>query len=100
MKRDLFERLTGAAFMWLMLVWLLMAGTLAAAETTNAKSPGLFLPLPDLLREWGDVSIADVQRAAEGGELTAQHYLGYCYAEGIRVSPDAALAVSWYERAG
>jgi TPR repeat protein len=52
------------------------------------------------MSKWGGASVESVRQAAEGGDASAQHYLGYCYTEGFRVSADPASAVRWYERAG
>jgi uncharacterized protein len=53
-----------------------------------------------VLKKWDDVSLNEVERAAEGGDLTAQHYLGYCHFAGRRGLSDPAQALAWYERAG
>ena len=50
--------------------------------------------------KWAYQMLADIRRAAEGGDLAAQHILGessYC---DLRGSPtDAAQAVAWWQRA-
>jgi len=55
--------------------------------------------LQEVLDKWRDTPVEAVTRAAEEGDLTAQHYLGYCYAEGIRFNQDSKAGVAWYERA-
>ncbi len=69
-----------------------------AGATTNASSN--FPSLKEVRQKWDVQSIEAVQRAAEAGELTAQHYLAFCYASGERVQKDGGASVRWYERAG
>jgi TPR repeat protein len=75
---------------------------LAQSETvpvlTNAGPR--WLPLPEVLKKWEDTPVQTLTGKAEAGDLTAQHYLGYCHAEGFRFSQDAAQGIRWYERAG
>jgi len=58
-----------------------------------------WLPLAELCKKWEPTPLAEVERAATSGNLQAQHYLGYCYAEGLRVRADSQAAIAWYERA-
>lgn len=66
---------------------------LAQNTTTN------WLPLPELLKKWEPVSIEQIRQQAEGGDTSAQHYLGYSYAEGLRVPANPTEGAGWYERA-
>lgn len=66
-----------------------------AAESPVVK----WVPLPELLKKWEPVPITEVQQLATTGDVLAQHYLGYCYVEGIRVSPDPKEGEKWYHRA-
>lgn len=77
--------------------WMLFTIGSALGDTTNA--PRQFPSLKEVRAKWDLESLAAVQRAAEGGDLTAQHYLAFCYASGERVLKDGAAAVQWYERA-
>jgi TPR repeat protein len=83
---------------------------LALALVTGA-SPAVLQPqisnaapqwpsLEQVLKTWDETPVEEVKRAAEKGDLTAQHYLGFCYSEGKRVTRDAKAAATWYERAG
>lgn len=78
----------------------LALGSCAHAEDSSTNRPTRWLPLAEVLKKWGDVAPETIQRAAQGGDLTAAHYLGYCYAEGLRFQQDPALGVKWYLRAG
>lgn len=66
---------------------------LAQSTATN------WLPLPELLKKWEPVSIEQIRQQAEGGDTSAQHYLGYAYAEGLRVPANPTEGAGWYERA-
>ena len=68
---------------------------LAAASSTATN----WLTLPELLKKWEPVPLTEIHRLAEGGDAIAQHYLGYCYTEGLRVPQDPAEGASWYRRA-
>lgn len=69
-----------------------------AASVTNA--PTRWPPLAEVLKKWDAESWDAAQKAADGGDLTAQHYLGYCYTEPHRVPQDSTLGAAWYLRAG
>lgn len=81
---------------------LLLAGfqSICAVQETMQKRPVSFPTLTELQHKWDPMPLETVRRAAEGGDLQAQHYLGYCYGEGMRVPQDGVAARSWYERAG
>jgi TPR repeat protein len=66
-----------------------------AAEIPVVKG----VPLADLIKKWESVPLAEVQKIATGGDVLAQHYLGYCYVEGERVSRDPVEGEKWYQRA-
>lgn len=66
-----------------------------AAESPVVK----WVPLPELLKKWEAVPLAEVQQTATAGDVLAQHYLGYCYVEGIRVARDPKEGEKWYQRA-
>lgn len=63
------------------------------ATTTNGLS------LRELLKKWENTTLDEVERRATNGDLTAQHYLGYCNAEGLRMAQNPPIGVAWYERA-
>ncbi len=69
----------------------------ALAATNSAKA---WPTLAEVRKKFDGLSIEAVHQAAEKGDLTAQHYLGFCYASGERVGKDAAAALTWYQRAG
>lgn len=97
MKR--FSNRARARWCLVLLGWLL-SGSLAMAETGMTNSPSHWPSLSQVLQKWAAVPLDAVQRAATNGDLTAEHYLGYCYAEGLRVNKDTALGMEYYERAG
>jgi TPR repeat protein len=84
----------------LLMVFGLLFGQIATAEMSATNPPAKWLSLPEIKQKWADVPLDALQRAAEGGDLTAEHYLGYCYAEGFRFPQNSVLGVSYYERAG
>lgn len=70
----------------------------ALAQPTNP--PPRWPPLAEVLKKWDSLTVEDVEKAAERGELTAQHYLGYSYCEGRRVASNPEKGIDWYTRAG
>jgi TPR repeat protein len=86
---------TGSAWTRTLLAFVVLFsfGVLAQNTATN------WLPLPELLKKWEPVSIEQIRQQAEGGDTSAQHYLGYAYAEGLRVPANPSEGVAWYERA-
>jgi uncharacterized protein len=48
---------------------------------------------------WGSGSLARVRRAAEGGDVTAQFYLGDMYFNGNGVAKDQSEALKWIKKA-
>jgi len=56
--------------------------------------------LQKVLEKWRDAPLEAIERAAESNDLTAQHYLGYCYSEGWRFQQDSRKGIAWYQRAG
>jgi len=66
---------------------------ITSATTTNG------IPLEALLKKWEMIPLDEIERLATNGDLTAQHYLGYCNAEGFRISRNLPAGVVWYERA-
>src|SRR5438552_2651254 len=71
-----------------------------ASASQPSNSPAAWPSLAEVRQKWGDTSFDVIERAAENGDLTAQHYLGFSYAEGERISKDAKKALACYERAG
>jgi uncharacterized protein len=71
----------------------------ATHDTAAASVSSNFPSLKEVRQKWDARSLESVQQAADSGDLTAQHYLGFCYASGDRVLKDGATAVQWYERA-
>ena len=59
-----------------------------------------WFPLKDMLKKWAETPVEAITQKAESGDLTAQHYLGYCYAEGFRFPQNSTLGIRWYQRAG
>src|SRR5437588_1081149 len=78
---------------------LVASGISPAAQGTTASSNGPWPSLKQVLAKWGDAPFEKVAAAAEGGEPTAQHYLGYCYEVGLRGTQDPKISIAWYERA-
>jgi TPR repeat protein len=79
---------------------MMLPGSLLAAESAATNASVRWPTLAEVLKKWDATSWEDIQRAAAGGEPTAQHYLGYCYVEAHRVSADPELGIQWYSRAG
>jgi TPR repeat protein len=70
-----------------------------SAQTTEIKTNTPYLPLAELLKKWEGVPLAQVEEAADKGNPLAQHYLGYCYMEGLRTAPNPEMGAFWYRRA-
>lgn len=77
----------------LLLCWVACLGPGALAEGAR------FMALEEILSRWRNVPLADTQNAAERGDLTAQHYLGYYYVEGLGGTTNEAEGLRWYLKA-
>jgi uncharacterized protein len=78
----------------------LLIGVVWGIRAADATNPAAAFPsLKQVQQKWDPQSLETVTRAAESGDLTAQHYLGFCYASGDRVLQNGKTAVEWYERA-
>ena len=75
------------------------AAIVCGAETTTSNSPPRWPSLAEILKKWENSSLDTVNQAAEKGDLTAQHYLGYCNVEGFHVAKNPAAGIAWYQRA-
>jgi TPR repeat protein len=73
--------------------------TFALADTTLSESKPQWLPLAELIKKWDAIPLAKIQDLAEQGDAQAEHYLGYCNAEGYRIKPDPQTGVKWYQQA-
>jgi uncharacterized protein len=71
---------------------------LVSAQPTESKTNTAWLPLADLLKKWEGVPWEQVQMEAEKENPLAQHYLGYCYMQGLRVAANPEMGASWYRR--
>lgn len=83
---------------------LLALNLIGVSHFTHAQAPVSNTPvkwptLAEVLKKWGDVPLDEVEKGANSGDLTAQHYLGYCYTEGLRVTRDPRIGIRWYQRA-
>lgn len=78
-----------------LLAWNLIA--VVAAQTASASTN--WLTLTELLKKWEPVPLQEIQHAAEKGDASAAHYLGYCHAEGLRVARNPNEGMLWYQRA-
>jgi len=76
------------------LIGLLLGGLLPALSQSAPR----WLPLAEVLKKWDGQLLEAVRHAAEKGEPTACHYLGYAYAEGLRGASDVQQGIAWYER--
>ena len=57
------------------------------------------IPLAEILKRWQSVSLNETVSAAEKGDLTAQHFLGYYHVEGLGGKVDHEEGMRWYLRA-
>jgi TPR repeat protein len=69
--------------------------SIAQSEPSTNKYPSL----AEVRKKWDDISVDKVKQAAESGDLTAQHYLGYICSTGERIAANGTESVAWYERA-
>jgi len=84
------------SFSWLVVGGL--QGTANAAESSS-NAPSKWPTMVELRQKWEHTSPESLRAAAEHGDATAAHYLGYCYSTGERFARDANEAISWYQRA-
>jgi len=91
---------TAAASKLMLVACILLPRILLAAESSATNTPARWPLLADVLKKWDATPWEEVQKAAAGGELTAQHYLGYCYVEAHRVPSNPEIGIQWYSRAG
>ncbi|HEY1171968.1 MAG TPA: tetratricopeptide repeat protein [Verrucomicrobiae bacterium] len=57
------------------------------------------IPLIEIIKRWQPLNLAEVVAAAEKGDLTAQHYLGYYHTEGLGKKADREEGMRWYRKA-
>jgi len=57
------------------------------------------VPLVEILKRWQPLSLDEAVAAAEKGDLTAQHYLGYYHTEGLGEKANREEGMRWYQRA-
>lgn len=87
-----------AVFQWLVLGLLVfIIAPRACASSTN--SPTGWPTLAELTQKWANTPMDEIGQKADQGDLTAEHFLGFCYTTAFRVSSNAVLGISYYERA-
>jgi hypothetical protein len=81
-------------FKYILTLSLLLAATMAgrAQSVTNALSGESWLVISN---HWGGVALAQTTRAAAGGEVTAQFYLGSAYFNGDGVATNEVESLKW-----
>ncbi len=88
----------GFVVLFLMTVGIL-TGMAQTVRTEAESKSGRIWSLEQILSKWKESSLEDVAKAAEGGDLTALHYLGYYHAQGIGGTTNYALGLKYYTRA-
>ena len=86
-----------------MKAWILILISFAIFRVESLANPTNAVAWPSLAevrKQWGDKTLEAIEQAGGKGNLTAQHFLGFCYAEGEKTSKDVKKALSWYEKAG
>jgi TPR repeat protein len=79
------------------IVWLVQAQPAGTnSVSTNAPANESWSSISN---RWGSVSLSRLRQAAEGGEVTAQLYLGDSYFAGNGVAKDKSQALKWIESA-
>ncbi|GAB3244301.1 tetratricopeptide repeat protein [Chitinimonas naiadis] len=68
----------------------------SVAQPVSMEAPAPQAPDASAL---AGLALADLRKAAEGGDAAAQTQLGLRYRKGLGVSPDNQLAVDWYRKA-
>jgi hypothetical protein len=81
-------------------LWFLFGAGAVLGTDLSTNAPAHWPTLKEVLVKWKDTPLEAIERAAENNDLTAQHYLGYCYSEGYRFQQESQKGVAWYERAG
>lgn len=77
---------------------LIISGKISVQGQTDG-STNRFYSLEDILVKWRPLPINDVVTAAEKGELTAQHYLGYYHMTGAGGLTNETEGLKWYRLA-
>jgi TPR repeat protein len=70
--------------------------TLVATNTFRTN------PWPSLkitLAAWSQVPMSDVIKKAQAGDTSAQHYLGYCFTQGMNTNKSTEQGLRWYHLA-
>lgn len=83
-------RVTAPGWWLLACCFSFLCHALSAAETNR------FLTLDQILSRWRSVPLDEVKSAAEKGEPSAQHYLGYYHVEGLGGVTNEAEGLRWY----
>ncbi|HEX5397778.1 MAG TPA: tetratricopeptide repeat protein [Verrucomicrobiae bacterium] len=96
LPRHYFRR---AARMYFSVFFICTVCLYASAQMAEIKTNTAWLPLKELLKKWESVPWEQVQGEAEKGNRLAQHYLGYCYMQGLRITPNPEMGAFWYRRA-
>ena len=85
--------------MGMMLVWLAALTLPLSALAGPGRTGTNWISTKELVKKWAGTPLADIEASAAKEDAMAQHYLGYCNAEGIRMPVNPKAAVHWYQRA-
>jgi uncharacterized protein len=82
---------------------LLLGATAASTRSTAIAQPAGARATPvsweEIQQRWQARARAEVESAAENGDLTAQHYLGRLHLEGLDGKTNLEEGIKWYRRA-
>jgi len=87
-----------SVWVWLAVGLCLMAGP-TQADSAGTNQPVHWLTLAELKQKWASMPLDEIAKKADQGDLMAEHFLGFCYTTAFRVSSNAVLGISYYERA-
>ncbi len=83
----------------MLVLWLMCLVTRSGFCSKPAAKTDPIISLAEILKRWQAVSLSDAVAAAEKGDLTAQHFLGYYHVEGLGGKVNREEGMRWYLRA-
>ncbi len=82
-----------------LLMLVLWAGLSASMQGAELGKAGKIYSLQEILDQWKPKPLADAVAAAETGDVTAQHFLGYFHTEGLGGTTNYVEGRKWYLKA-
>lgn len=89
----------GGCHRCVLVLWLICQVTRGGFCAEPAAKTDPIISLAEILKRWQAVSLSEAVAAAEKGDLTAQHFLGYYHVEGLGGKVNREEGMRWYLRA-